>query len=136
MLPGQRRVMLGLRRSDLSIRGPLPVRPPEDTPSDTAFAARGGNAKRREGILLGVLLVAYAGLALALGLGRSHLGYGVETDFVSTYLREAQRFLNGEPLLSEFHPPLYPLALAGLRALLEDWLLAGVVLSAVSGIAV
>ena len=104
--------------------------------SDKPLAALVSNLERREGIFLWVLLVAYAGLVLALGLGRSHLGYGVETDFVSTYVPEAQRFLDGEPLLSEFHPALYPLALAGLRELLDDWLLAGVVLSALSGIAV
>jgi 4-amino-4-deoxy-L-arabinose transferase-like glycosyltransferase len=126
--------MFGLRQSDLSTDGPL--RPIDALRSDKSLAALVSNLERREGILFGALLMAYAGLVLALGLGRSHLGYGVETDFVGGYVPEAQRFLDGEPLLSEFHPPLYPLALAGLRELLDDWLLAGVVLSALSGIAV
>ena len=77
-----------------------------------------------------------AGLVLMLGLGRSYFGYDVETDFIGLYVPEAQRFLDGEPLLSVFHPPLYPLALAGLRQLVDDWLLAGVTLSVVSGVAV
>jgi hypothetical protein len=136
MLREQRRVMLGLRQSDLSTRAPLPVRQAAAPRSETAFAALVSNLDQREGISLGVLLVAYAGLVLALGLGRSHVGYGVETDFIGTYVPEAQRLLDGAPLLSEFHPPLYPLALAGLRELLGDWLLAGVALSVLSGIAV
>jgi hypothetical protein len=126
--------MLGLRRSELSTEGSL--RQTDPLRSDEPLAALVSILQRREGALFGALLVAYAGLVLALGLNRSHLGYGVETDFVSSYAPEAQRFLNGEPLLSEFHPPLYPIALAGLRKLLDDWLLAGVVISALSGIAV
>lgn len=126
--------MLGLRHSDLS--ADATPRQTVRMRSDFAFATLVRNVERREAALLWALLLAYAGLVLTLGLGRSHLGYGVESDFVSTYVSEAQRFLDGEPLLSEFHPPLYPLALAGLRQLLDDWLLAGVMISAVSGMAV
>jgi hypothetical protein len=87
-------------------------------------------------VLLGALLLAFAAGVLGLGLSRSYLGYGVETDFIGAYVPEARRVLDGEPLLSEFHPPLYPLALAGLRQLGGDWLAAGVMLSVVSGLAV
>ena len=95
-----------------------------------------GQLARREAVLLGALLLTFAGVVMGLGLSRSYLGYGVETDFIGAYVPEAQRFLDGEPLLSEFHPPLYPLALAGLRQLVGDWQLAGVALSVVSGMAV
>src|SRR5918994_5460604 len=115
--------MLGLKQSDLSTRGPLTMRRTDAMPSGLAFAALGRNLRHREGILFGALLVAYAGLVLALGLGRSHLGYGVESAFIWRFVPEAQRFLDGEPLLSKFHPPLYPMVLAGLRDLLDDWLL-------------
>ena len=101
-----------------------------------ALATLIGQLARREAVLLGALLLTFAGVVLGLGLSRSYLGYGVETDFIGAYVPEAQRFLDGEPLLSEFHPPLYPLAIAGLRQLVDDWLLAGVVLSVVSGMAV
>jgi 4-amino-4-deoxy-L-arabinose transferase-like glycosyltransferase len=101
-----------------------------------ALAPLIGQLARRQAVLLGALLLTFAAGVLGLGLSRSYLGYGVETDFIGGYVPEAQRVLDGEPLLSEFHPPLYPLALAGLRQLGGDWLLAGVLLSVVSGIAV
>ncbi len=127
--------LLGLRRSLLDSRGPLVTRWRDVLRSDGALKAPTYRLERRQDILLGVLLLAYAGLALILGLGRSYLGYDVETDFITLYIPEAQRVLDGAPLLSEYHPPLYPLALAGLRQLLDDWLLAGVTLSVVSGTA-
>jgi Dolichyl-phosphate-mannose-protein mannosyltransferase len=136
MLHQQRRVMHGLRQSDHSTRGPHAVRQADAVRSDAVLTALASHFRRREGIFFGVLLLAYAGLVLALGLSRSHLGYDVESDFVNPIVPEAQRFLDGEPLLSRFHPPLYPMALAGLRQLLDDWLMAGVVLSALSGLVV
>jgi hypothetical protein len=98
--------MLGLKQSDLSTRGPLPVRQRDAMRSAAAFAALVRYFQRRERLFLCALLAAYGGLVLALGLGRSHLGYGVETDFVGGYVPEAQRFLDSEPLLSEFFIPL------------------------------
>jgi hypothetical protein len=127
--------MLGLRRSDLATRGLLPARRSDAWRSNAALATLAGHLARRQGILLGALLLAYGGLVLTLGLGRSYLGYDVETDFITQFVPEAQRFVDGEPLLSNFHPPLYPMAIAGLHRLLHDWLLVGVMLSAVSGIA-
>jgi hypothetical protein len=130
----QRRVMLRFGSSELSAHEPQ--RRGEGWRSNPALAPLIGKRAGREAVLFGALLLTFAGVVLGLGLSRSYLGYGVETDFIGAYVPEAQRFLDGEPLLSEFHPPLYPVAIAGLRRLVDDWLLAGVVLSVASGIAV
>ena len=123
--------MLRFGSSELSTHEPQ--RRAEGWRSDPALAPLIGKLARREAVLLGALLLTFAGVVLGLGLSRSYLGYGVETDFIGAYVPEAQRVLDGEPLLSEFHSPLYPLAIAGLRQLVDDWLLAGVALSVVSG---
>jgi len=65
-------------------------------------------------------------------IGNQTLGYGVETDFLSRFVPEAERFLAGEPLKLEFHPPLYPITLASFYLILGDWVLAGILLSLLS----
>ena len=130
----QRCLMLRFGPAELSTDEPQ--RRTEGWHSDAPFATLIGKLARREAVRLGALLLTFAGVVLGLGLSRSYLGYGVETDFIGAYVPEAQRILDGEPLLSEFHPPLYPLAIAGLRQFMDDWLLAGVALSVVSGMAV
>ena len=125
--------MLRFGPSELSTVEPRPRT--GDRHHEPALTPLPGRLARWEAMLFGALLLAYAGLVLGLGLGRSHLGYGVETDFIGGYVPEAQRFLDGEPLLSRFHPPLYPMVIAGLRQLVGDWPLAGVMLSVVSSVA-
>ena len=49
-------------------------------------------SRAREAVLFGALLLAYAGLVLGLGLSRSHLGYGVETDFIGGTYRKRSAF--------------------------------------------
>ena len=63
--------MLGLRHSDLS--ADATPRQTVRMRSDFAFATLVRNVERREAALLWALLLAYAGLVLTLGLGRSHL---------------------------------------------------------------
>jgi 4-amino-4-deoxy-L-arabinose transferase-like glycosyltransferase len=91
---------------------------------------------RRERILLGAILLAYTGFVLLLGLGRPYLGYGVESDFIGVSVPEARRFLDGQPLQGQFHPPFYAMAVGALYYLLQNWLLVGVLFSALSGLAV
>ena len=82
--------------------------------------------------------IIYAAIAIFIVLltvfriGNQTLGYGVETDFLSRFVPEAERFLAGEPLKLEFHPPLYPITLASVYLILGDWILAGILLSLLS----
>jgi hypothetical protein len=83
-----------------------------------------------------VIVAVYALFVALLGLTRDYLGYGVETDFVGSFAPEAKRLLEGQPLLSTHHPPFYSIALAGVYALVQNWLVSGVLISFVSGIVV
>lgn len=74
-------------------------------------------------------------MIVALALGRSLIGYH-ETDYVQFFVPDAQRLLDGEPLASPFHPPLYPVVIAAAGALLGDWLAAGLAVSLLSGLVV
>ena len=62
-------------------------------------------------------------------------GYGTETDFLGHFVPEGKRFLEGSPLLSRFHPPLYSMLLSGAKVITGDWFRAGLILAAVSGFA-
>ena len=81
------------------------------------------------------LVAVYAGLVLAFGSTRRYLGYGTETDFIGGFIPDAQRFLSGEPLLSQFHPPLYSIMVGSVYSLVGDWLQAGLAVSWIFGIA-
>ena len=131
-----RQLCLMLRFGPSELSTVEPQRRTEGRHHDAPLTPLTGKLARWEAVLLGALLLPIAGVVLGLGLSRSYLGYGVETDFIGAYVPEAQRFLDGEPLLSRFHPPLYPMVIAGLRQFVGDWLLAGVMLSVVSGMAV
>jgi hypothetical protein len=64
-----------------------------------------------------------------LSFDRSYFTFSTETDFIARNLVEAQRFLKGEPLLLEFHPPFYSIILALFYYVTRDWLTAGLVVS-------
>ncbi|MEM9906482.1 MAG: glycosyltransferase family 39 protein [Cyanobacteria bacterium P01_D01_bin.44] len=65
-------------------------------------------------------------------LSRNYLGFGTETDYIGGFVPEAQRLMRGEPLLLEFHPPLYPMMLALVQIFTQDWFRTGVLISLVA----
>jgi hypothetical protein len=65
---------------------------------------------------------------LVIGLDRTYIGHH-ENDFVKFFVPEALRLLEGEPLQSRWHPPLYAIVLAGAYRLCGEWLTAGLLLS-------
>lgn len=67
---------------------------------------------------------------------RKVLGYGTETDFLGTFVPEAIRFLNGDPLQVSFHPPLYSIILASIYYIIGDWMKSGLTLSIIASFAV
>jgi 4-amino-4-deoxy-L-arabinose transferase-like glycosyltransferase len=107
---------------------PAPGRPGHPRPDRTPRAILTGRS-----LAPAILVAVYVVFILGIGLGRSYIGYD-ETDYVSFFVPEAQRFLAGEPLGSAFHPPLYPILIAGAHALLGDWLAAGLAVSLVFGL--
>lgn len=86
-----------------------------------------GKAPRTSASRPGRLAPFAAGLAIAVGVGllaarRVELSYDVETDFVSTFERNADELLAGEPIRLGFHGPLYPVSVAAAHRLLgSDW---------------
>ena len=81
-----------------------------------------------------LLIAAYVAIVLGVGLSRSYLGYH-ETDYLLFFVPDAESFLAGTPLQGAFHPPLYPILIAGAYAVLGDWLAAGIAISFVFGLA-
>jgi Dolichyl-phosphate-mannose-protein mannosyltransferase len=104
--------------------------PPDHRDLRRAFDAILG----RRHLALALLVAVYAAFVLAVGLSRSYIGYH-ETDYVLFFVPDAERLLAGEPLHGAFHPPLYPILIAGVYALLGDWLAAGLAVSFVFGLA-
>lgn len=84
-------------------------------------------------MLLATLLFVYVVFVLFVDFGRTYIGYG-ETDFINFTIPEASRVLAGEPLLSLYHPPFYVLTVAGAKAVLGEWLAAGLAISLISGV--
>jgi 4-amino-4-deoxy-L-arabinose transferase-like glycosyltransferase len=72
---------------------------------------------------------------LAADATREYLSYGTESDFVWRFAPEARRFLQGEPLISDFHPPFYSMVVGVGYLITGDWLRAGLLVSWMSGIA-
>jgi len=76
-------------------------------------------------------LMAVAALSLlSLSLGREDFNYGAETDFLGSFVPDAERIRAGRAPRVQFHPPLYPAALALAYSITNDWLRAGLLLSA------
>ena len=90
---------------------------------------------RRTALALVAALPLVALLA-SVSLGRTEPNYGAETDFLGSFVPEAQRLLRGEAPRLEFHPPLYPAALALVFRAGGDWLSAGLWLSALGALLV
>ncbi|MGH6897567.1 MAG: ArnT family glycosyltransferase [Geminicoccaceae bacterium] len=88
----------------------------------------------RRHLALALVVAVYVAFVLGVGFSRSYIGYH-ETDYVQFFVPDAERFLAGEPLQGAFHPPLYPILIAGAYALLGDWLAAGIAVSLAFGLA-
>lgn len=67
-----------------------------------------------------------------LALTRQFMNFGPETDFLGAFVPEAERLLDGRPLRVEYHPPIYTFALAFVKLLAGDWILAALLISIVS----
>jgi hypothetical protein len=92
--------------------------------------------RRRTLVLVTWLGIAVYVLTLAIAaFARDVLNYGTETDFLGSFVHEAVRFQRGEPLLIEFHPPLYPITLGLVGRLVPDWFTTGLLVSLASGAA-
>ena len=80
------------------------------------------------------------GLLISLGISlfaialHRQLGLWVETDFYGGFVPEAQRFLAGESLHMEWHPPFYSFLLAGGYLLIGDWFRSGLLISMISAV--
>lgn len=77
-------------------------------------------------VILGTLFVSF------LDLNREYFAFGTETDYLGSFMPEAQRFLGGDPLLLETHPPLYSIVVAVVQIVVGDWFTTGLLLSAIS----
>src|SRR4030043_1605525 len=82
------------------------------------------------GVLLGAGIIAF------FSINRHYFTYGTETDYLGGFIKEAQRILDGRPLLLKFHPPFYSATLAFLQSLFHDWFLTGLLLSWISSVIV
>ncbi|MBI3550767.1 MAG: glycosyltransferase family 39 protein [Elusimicrobia bacterium] len=86
-------------------------------------------------LIAAVPALAGGALIAAFALNRRFLAYGVETDFLWRFVPEAERFLRGQPLLLDTHPPLYSLAIAALHRLGAGWEKGAFLLSFASAVA-
>ncbi|HET9466123.1 MAG TPA: glycosyltransferase family 39 protein [Gemmatimonadales bacterium] len=80
------------------------------------------------------LIAASSAFILLAGAARHYLAYGTETDFVGAFVQEARRFLQGAPLHSVYHPPLYSIVIGVAYLITSDWLRAGLLVSWISGV--
>lgn len=83
------------------------------------------------------LLIVVAGFAIGLAAAawsRGVYNYNTETDFVGSFAEEAGRLLRGEPLKIEFHPPWYPVVLAGVYSVVREWFATGIAVSVLAGV--
>jgi 4-amino-4-deoxy-L-arabinose transferase-like glycosyltransferase len=87
---------------------------------------------QRDGLSLVLIIGIYLAVTVPLALDRSHLGYH-ENDLIKFFIPEAIRLLEGQPLESQWHPPLYAMVLAAAYQLVGDWLDAGLVVSLLAG---
>ncbi|MBI4358865.1 MAG: glycosyltransferase family 39 protein [Candidatus Omnitrophica bacterium] len=84
-------------------------------------------------ILLSLLALSLSVTFLA--IGRKFFLGNVESDYLGNFIPEAERFLRGEPLLVEFHPPLYAIAIGLVHHVFRDWFQTGLFLSWASSLA-
>jgi hypothetical protein len=86
-----------------------------------------------EHYLVAVVAVASC-FILIVGAARHYLTYGTETDFIDTFVPDARRFLQGQPMESGVHPPLYSIVIAVVYLVTRSWLRAGLLVSWISGV--
>lgn len=92
------------------------------------------NMNRKQKIaFLGVIALYSLFIGLLL-FQRRYFGFGTETDYLGGFLPEAQRIIEGQPLLLEFHPPLYSMLLSLVQTVTQDWLRTGLLVSFVTGL--
>jgi 4-amino-4-deoxy-L-arabinose transferase-like glycosyltransferase len=82
------------------------------------------------------LMVACAAIAGMICLGRQYFNVDTETDFLGSFMLDAERVARGQPLLLLNHPPGYAAVLALVQGGLDDWLKSGLLISWVSLIVV
>ena len=85
-------------------------------------------------IALGGVFV-LAVIFVVLGVSRQYLNYGPETDYLGIFLPEAQRLLEGKPLLVMWHPPVYSIVIGMIQFVVQDWVVTGILLSVASAAA-
>lgn len=81
-------------------------------------------------------IVLFFTVLVIVSLGRGVFNYNTETDFLGGFVPEAMRFLEGDALRIDFHPPLYPMSIALVYAALGDWFASGIALSLLASLAV
>lgn len=86
----------------------------------------------RDTMLVIVFVVLFTIGVAVLALTRQFMNFGPETDVLGAFVPEAERLLSGRPLLVEYHPPIYTFALAFVKLLAGDWVLAALLISIVS----
>ncbi|MEO0608877.1 MAG: hypothetical protein AAFZ67_00415 [Planctomycetota bacterium] len=87
----------------------------------------------RTPLVLSLVLGAIASLLpIVVGFGRSYFGFETETDVVSQFVIDAGRFLAGSTPDLEYHPPGYAALLALSKLAIDDWLVAGLVLTGIA----
>ena len=79
-----------------------------------------------------LLATAYTAIIAMLALNRDWMTYSTETDFLGGFVHEAQRFLTGQPMRLDFHPPFYSIIVASAYRVLDDWMKAAIVVSLLS----
>ncbi|MEO0630611.1 MAG: hypothetical protein AAFY46_07765, partial [Planctomycetota bacterium] len=87
----------------------------------------------RAPLALSLVLGAIASLLpITVGIGRDYFGFETETDVVSQFVVDAGRFLAGSTPDLEYHPPGYAAMLALSKLFIDDWLVAGLVLTGIA----
>ncbi len=107
----------------------LPTRIRLDEPGEQPRARERKRSNLNRFLLTTAVMVFMLGV-LSVSVKRTGLGMGIETDFVGSFAPEAARILAGEPLKVHYHPPGYAFALATVQSLVDDWLFAGLLISA------
>jgi hypothetical protein len=75
-----------------------------------------------------ILIITYS------SLNREYFNFRVETDFLGSFIKEAEQVQNGGPLAVKYHLPGYPFVIAGVEALTGDWFVAGRIIAWVSSV--
>jgi hypothetical protein len=88
---------------------------------------------RKEMIILWGVILGFTFAITVFVLAREYMAFGTETDYLGGFVPEARRFLNGEALQLDFHPPLYSFLIGVVWLVLRDWFHTGLAVSVLSG---